>query len=169
MNVTIAMNDTLSSLWAYWRTKRGERSMPARNDIDPIEIPKLLPHILLLESSGGRLRYRLVGSAIVDEFELDPTGKFLDNLLPEERFRVASKSYMKVMELSRPIITRSVFTARRKNSVIVTRLLLPLSDDGKHVNMILAGLWFQHAREYLKAGLAVESTIDASGVETEML
>jgi len=35
--------------YRYWDAKRAGKSMPSRADIDPIEMPALLPHVVLLE------------------------------------------------------------------------------------------------------------------------
>src|SRR5215510_5770444 len=41
--------DTIA-MYEYWREKRGARSMPARSDIDPIDMPpRLLPFINLVD------------------------------------------------------------------------------------------------------------------------
>ena len=60
----IALNEKLSALLDYWRSKCRARAMPARADIDPAEIPRLLPYLMLLDMPKGRLRYRLAGEAI---------------------------------------------------------------------------------------------------------
>ncbi|MBT5498221.1 MAG: PAS domain-containing protein, partial [Alphaproteobacteria bacterium] len=51
-----------------WDRKRANRLMPARADLDPVEMPKLLPHMALIEVRpyGQRLRVRLVGTNIVN-------------------------------------------------------------------------------------------------------
>src|ERR1044072_4742557 len=58
----------LAQAYAYWDSKRRGRRMPARADLDPTEMPRLLPHLALLdiERSPLRFRYRLVGSHIDD-------------------------------------------------------------------------------------------------------
>ena len=59
---------TLSALLRYWEDKRAGRRMPARSDIDPIEMGKrLLPHLMLCEISehGNAIRIRLVGTSLV--------------------------------------------------------------------------------------------------------
>ena len=33
----------------YWLEKKGDRPMPGRRDLDPIEMPGLLPHVILLD------------------------------------------------------------------------------------------------------------------------
>jgi hypothetical protein len=60
----------LVKMFKYWDSKRTTRSMPARRDIDPTEIPQLLPHIRLTEILDGvtRFRCRLVGTAVEEAF-----------------------------------------------------------------------------------------------------
>ena len=66
----------LLALYSYWESKRGDRSMPARADIDPAEIPSLLSIILLMDTStAGEYRYRLVGTEIVRWLGRDTTGQ----------------------------------------------------------------------------------------------
>jgi hypothetical protein len=69
------MDEKLERLLAYWRFKRGARKMPARADIDPAEIPDLLPLISLFEIENGRFRIRLAGHKIVEAYGLEPRGK----------------------------------------------------------------------------------------------
>ena len=52
-------------LYAYWDAKRGARSMPARADLEPAEIPVLLPYLMIVGKDGDQFRYRLVGTAVV--------------------------------------------------------------------------------------------------------
>ncbi|MEQ8332152.1 PAS domain-containing protein [Nisaea sp.] len=60
------LEDRLNDLIAYWRGKRSGDRLPARRDIDPVDIPDLLPHIGLIDviGEGTDFRYRrdLVGS-----------------------------------------------------------------------------------------------------------
>ena len=50
-------------LYRYWDGRRNGRRMPARRDIDPADIPGLLPHVSLIHKPDGQFRFRLVGSA----------------------------------------------------------------------------------------------------------
>ncbi len=52
--------------------------MPRRRDIDPTEIPRLLPNLQITEliDGGARIRYRLTGTAIVNAYGADLTGKY---------------------------------------------------------------------------------------------
>src|SRR6516165_3653107 len=61
-------------LYRYWLFKRGERTMPARGDINPADMPSLLPYMMIIDRADGRFRYRQVGSAIVEAVGYDATG-----------------------------------------------------------------------------------------------
>jgi hypothetical protein len=52
-------------LYTYWLSKRGARVMPARTDIDPADIPQLLPYLTIAEKAGDQFRYRLKGTGVV--------------------------------------------------------------------------------------------------------
>ena len=62
----------------YWRSKCGVERLPSRRDIDPVEIPRLLPHILLSEiwQEPFLVRYRLTGTALVEIYGFDYTGSY---------------------------------------------------------------------------------------------
>src|SRR5512134_751440 len=80
----LAADPILGALYRYWNRRRGRRRMPDRRDIDPLELgPKLLPHVGLMDivDGGARVRYRLLGTAIVERWGSDPTGKFMDEVM----------------------------------------------------------------------------------------
>ena len=60
-------------LYRYWLAKRADRRMPARRDLDPCDIPKLLPYVMIVEKADDRFRWRLVGSAVAREAGRDLT------------------------------------------------------------------------------------------------
>ena len=55
---------------------------PTRADLDPVEMPKLLPHMALVEVDkfDPRLRIRLVGTNIVNICSANSTGQYLDEI-----------------------------------------------------------------------------------------
>src|SRR5271154_2797991 len=68
---------------ANWLRKGAGRRLPGRRDLDPADIPRLLPHVMLVEvPAGGRYRYRLIGTENVREHGIDATGRYLDEVLP---------------------------------------------------------------------------------------
>lgn len=52
-------------LLTYWNAKRGKRPFPARRDIEPADISKHLPHVLIGEiGEDGTWCFRLAGTGI---------------------------------------------------------------------------------------------------------
>lgn len=75
----------LRSFMAYWQSKRRDGRLPLRADIDPIDIPKLLPNVLLIDVIGHPaydFHYRLLGTAIAAVDGVDYTGSLLSEMVP---------------------------------------------------------------------------------------
>src|SRR3546814_18274569 len=55
---------------------------PRRADIDPVEIPRLMPYVLIadIEHAPFRVRFRLVGTKVVEATGFEFTGKYLDEI-----------------------------------------------------------------------------------------
>jgi hypothetical protein len=140
MHPGIANDPILSSLWRYWDMKRAGRRMPLRRDIEPGEIPRLLPHVQLVERVEGQgFRYRLTGSAIAQGYGFDATGKFTQEILTPTRHRVASRHYSIVFDSARPLFARNRYVKGSFMLVMISRIILPLSLDGESVGMLLLG------------------------------
>ncbi len=91
-------------LHAVWERARGARAMPARADIDPAEIgAELLPYVMIadFESDPFRVRFRLVGTRLVQSASRDFTGRCLDEMswpfVP-----AATEVYRKVWQTGQP-------------------------------------------------------------------
>ena len=114
--------------------------MPARADLDPLEMPKgLLPGLCLVDVVADERRYvyRLVGTADVEVRGFDPTGKSViegffgpsvDNVLA---------SYDRVVLSRVPHIDPQHFEATNGRYVTEETIFLPLSDDGETVYIVL--------------------------------
>jgi hypothetical protein len=126
----------------YWRGKcRGHR-LPGRQDIDPLDIPELLPHIAMYdvvrEADRMRFRIRLLGTANVQLMGSDCTGQFLDEQMrPEDAARIVATHRLATDE-RRPHYWRSFLSTPGREHMHFERLLLPLAADGQTVDMVLA-------------------------------
>lgn len=81
LEISQIRSERVQRLHEYWRSKiAAQGSVPLRRDIDPIELPDLLPCLMLLdvERDPLRFRYRLVGTRVVDFSYHDFTGTYLD-------------------------------------------------------------------------------------------
>lgn len=75
--IDVIDDEDLAALHGYWVAKCCGRAMPRRSDIDPSDIPSLLPHVLIAEIHRPlRFRLRLVGTAICRRWGEDPTGRW---------------------------------------------------------------------------------------------
>jgi hypothetical protein len=96
----------LHEIHQYWLGKRGGRVLPPWSDIDPIEIPRLLPNLIVVGVEHGPLRFlfRLVGSLVI-EFRGNVTGPHVDDVpwnTPETRASV-QESYALAVEQRTPV------------------------------------------------------------------
>lgn len=142
------LNDPiLSGAFRYWRRQRGSRAMPPRRAIDPIEIPRLLPNLQLIDVvEGGRFRYRLTGTGLVTAFGKEYTGKHLDELFAGDELAYAVRVYSTVCSERRPVFLRNRYGTTRDVAMVANRLYMPLSDDGVSVNVIFGALTFEWGR-----------------------
>jgi hypothetical protein len=141
MSYNYLADPILGNALAYWRAKRGSRPMPARRDIDPVEIPKLLPHVQLIEiMPDGRSRYRLVGTVLVNAFGRDYTREYAGELFAGARGRSIVEHHRAVCIAGQPVFVRSRYVTQKKADLVANRLYLPLSDNDLDVNMILGVL-----------------------------
>jgi hypothetical protein len=129
----------------YWTRKRGRRKMPRKSDIDPTEIPPLvLPHLQIIEvrEGGTRFRYRLVGSASVEAYGLDYTGRYIDEMASGDRLEFILRVYRTVCDLKAPVFVHNRYQTRFRSEIVANRIYMPLSSDDDVVHFILGALQF---------------------------
>jgi hypothetical protein len=161
----------LGAALAYWRQKRNGRSMPSRRDIDPIEIPKLLPHLQLIDILGSRFRYRLIGTALTEAHGKDYTGRYSDDedFFGGPRARAIGRVYSSIREMRRPVFLRSRYFTTMSFDLNANRLYLPLADDDREVTMILGALTFESGTSNPLAGAWGSARLAPSGSELEVV
>lgn len=161
---------TLRQLYDYWLNRRDGRPVPLRQSIDPVAIPKLLPHLILVErAEGGDLRYRLVGTRIVDAHGVDYTGWLLSRLARGEALTLAHQLYAPVMGEGVPVYSEGPFQWPGGEYRWTRRLHLPLSLDGAGVDMALVGQVFdprppELANAAIRPATAEEIAEDAAAI-----
>ncbi|HUC63738.1 MAG TPA: PAS domain-containing protein [Alphaproteobacteria bacterium] len=155
----------------YWRRIAAGRPMPMRADLDPLHIPQLLPHVMLVDVIGpSRYRYRLIGTECVNGHGMDATGLELDAVLKGEQYRrYVIGLYDRAVEERRAVYSESLLLSLDDTQVErhVKVLFMPLSPDGAAVNMIfvvqilefvdegIRGRHFIDARPYKEIALAL--------------
>lgn len=132
----------LRRFYDYWSSKRVIGRLPARRDIDPIEIPDLLPGITLMEvvhdpERGIRFKVRLFGTEHVRANRRDFTGRFVDEVFDGPEMTNLLPAYMGVVTNAEPHFWKSRIPLSGREHYSYHRLLLPLADDGKTVDMLI--------------------------------
>ncbi len=131
----------LRALKRYWDGKRGSRAMPARADLDPVDMPELLPILVLVDTAETleEFRYRLIGTEACTGFDRDRTGARFADLPRSERFDELYGGYWRSFRERTPQYFHGPL-ASAGDRIEFSRLTLPLSHDGNHVDMILGGI-----------------------------
>lgn len=129
----------LYELWSKLREAHG--GFPPRKVIDPLNIPpKILPSVFLIQIyPDQKFCFRLVGTRAAEG--VDPTGTYLHDALPPGSFRDHMvELYSLALTEEQPVYSIShYFDAERHFDRSLHRVFLPLSEDGKTIDMILAG------------------------------
>lgn len=129
----------LRDFFDYWQTKRGERAMPAREHIDPIDIPRMLPHVFLVDvlTDEDDFRYRLIGDSVRSQTQDNYIGRRLTEIVDREPQRLLLELYRETVRNRAPRSRRLSYTAPGTH---LTRhydvLVAPLSPDGDAVSML---------------------------------
>lgn len=127
-------------LWMlrYWEAKCQGRAMPSRDDIDPSELKRYLPHMTLVDVVADERRYvyRLVGTKEVELRGYNPTGRSVADAYFASSAEGAILNYDTTCQTRAPYYVADPFQAVDRY-VGEEDLFLPLSADGAAVNMIL--------------------------------
>jgi hypothetical protein len=125
-------------LSAYWRDRCGGRPWPLRGDIDPAEIKELLPNIVLSEiEEPHRIRYRLVGTKVVEFNRIDFTGTYLD----DNRWDVTgrySRAYRQLVATGQPHYGLDSWPLAGEMNGSSEIAMFPLSTDGMRIDRCLS-------------------------------
>ncbi len=141
--------EKLRDLYRYWRGKCREGAFPGRADIDPTEIPALLPHVFLIDivDGGHDFRYRLLGTHIIESVGFEFTGQLVSEFMrdPEEELR--AQDYHRLVESREPRHVIGNMAVFGRDDMHYERVLCPLSSDGEAIDMIFGGLFYRLDRK----------------------
>jgi hypothetical protein len=155
-DLIISPNESTSArvrgLYDYWQQARGDRAMPRRADIDPIDIWSLLPYVHMSEwhSEPRDVYFRIAGTEIVATAGKEYRGRWLNEMLsdPDDREQIMSL-YVRVVATRVPIFGRTGGSSSRLGVDFFEWILCPLSEDGKTVTHFLGLEDYVSHRRYL--------------------
>ncbi len=126
-------------LFDYWLRSAGSRRMPARSDLDPVKVPRLLPHLGLIDVGNGieQASFRLAGTRLRDVYGQEITGKKVDEVFCGDCADYWRRIHSRVMETGHPLHGVVRGPAEGRDHILLFWLRLPLSEDGRRVDRIL--------------------------------
>ena len=132
----------LVELFDYWRAKSQTRLAPARQDIDPRDIPRLLPWIWLIDvvDGGADFRFRLGGQKLIEFLGRRVCDNLISSQMQTPFFATVAESLALCVREKKPLLRERARTTYELRNYLETETpLLPLSDNGASVSQILGG------------------------------
>ncbi|WP_321389832.1 PAS domain-containing protein [Emcibacter sp.] len=131
----------MKELFQHWLIIKEEKSMPARRDFQPSDVPHLLPHIVLLdvEYNPRRYRSRLVGTETVKAVGWDTTGHYLDD---RSRMAESIRRHDWLVENKKPYLYSGALNWSEKSFLNYTAMGLPFAENGDQVDIIMYGMFY---------------------------
>lgn len=131
----------IAELFDYWLSiAPAPGLLPGRQHFDPVQLPRLLRWIWLVEFEHQplRFRYRLVGTEHVAALGRDATGQWLDDAHPHFTISSAYQQFVAAAERSEPGYYHGepVYYLRR-DWMTIERLILPLARNGRDTDLLL--------------------------------
>ncbi len=143
----VDQNEVLRRMYEYWLEKSRGRRLPDRTDLDPGEIPAMLPYLSIVEAVGDppRYRYRLIGTNVVEALGFNPTNLFVDDLPDEAAATFLKNLLSEVCVKVQPLYAASAFKSE-EHGMSTERLLLPFSHGGGRTVQIVVVQTFDWAQ-----------------------
>jgi hypothetical protein len=137
----------LHAVREYWRSKLNGRRMPARADLDVLELRSFMGSMFLFDviDRGRDFRFRLIGTKLVERFGRDSTGKTFAEAYERADPITATwlrNIYQRVATEAVPIWSQAPLDQVGRDFVVSTAIHLPLSADGSTVDMIFGASAF---------------------------
>lgn len=136
------VSPVLQRLYQDWRNRLHGREMPARRDFDVLDLDYVLGDLNLIdvEHAPLRFRFRVHGTNAARRIGTDLTGKTVEDYPNPDYRNLVRQRCVTVVETR---LLQRIFRERYPLNCETLRweaLILPLSDDGRIVNMLLVGI-----------------------------
>jgi hypothetical protein len=169
MSELVARSRILGPLYAYWSSKAAAGHLPHRRDIDPVDIPALLPNLhFVYRDEAGDFRFGMTGGAVVSHYGTNVANKPFKEVLKGQRLAAAHRHHALAWDSRRALWARNRYFAEGLPECVVTRLLLPLAGNTGTVDAILVGSTFECTFLYYKE-LGPEWRIERASEELRFL
>lgn len=126
-------------MFAYWASLRRGAGLPARVDLQPSNMKRLLPTVSLIDvvKEPRDYRLRLAGTGLYGVYGREITGKTLGDVYNTAAAEYWRRELDKVVDERRPGVGVHSLAWRGAPHMSILWLRLPLASNGKDVDMIL--------------------------------
>lgn len=126
-------------IYGYWAGLRRGVRLPARADIQPAELKRLLPTVSLIDVRRDPLsfRVRLAGTGLYGVYGREITGRSLTEVYSSAAADYWRQELTAVVEERRPGVGVHSLAWRGAGHLSILWLRLPLASNGRDVDMIL--------------------------------
>jgi len=147
-NPTAVRDQRLLGLFQFWHGKLNGRRMPACTDLDPVDMARRADNLMLVDVPGYILDFRIrwLGAKVAAMFGTPRAGTGIEAMTSEGERRDVLPQYRVVLDTGLPAYYETEIELSRRGVVSQRKLILPLSDDGNHVNAVLACIYHELPR-----------------------
>ena len=152
MNFAAARPDVvraINQVWLlkFWKRQLGTDRIPLWQTVEAENLSRVSADLSFLDVTGSdgdaRFLIRFHGPTIARVYgSPDCRGKYLDEIMRQDRLPAALAPYHQTLECGQPIYTIHDLADRNGRLIHFERLLLPFSRDGENVDRILASFEF---------------------------
>ena len=133
-------------LYFYWRDRHVDGRPPSRADIDPpLDIPRLLPNLILYDRVDNDFRVKLAGSEVVRRGGRDATGRKLTQDMASYDGMITLIEFLgRIFETATPVI----YSVARSDAGAfgAIGILMPLCAADGAVEMVMGGVFYRLTR-----------------------
>jgi len=133
-----------AAFYRYWQSKRRGDLLPARADLDPLEMKEWLAGVVLVNVSPEpgrkppyRLTYRLIGTRATELREQEGTGKSVQDAYFGNSLEEILENYRLVIEERKVVYDADRTVSKSGGRLEAETLLLPLASDGVSIDMVI--------------------------------
>lgn len=119
-------------LFIYWQGRCRSGAIPRRPDIDPMALRHILPNLLMVEFEFEpfRVKFRLVGTKVVEFTGFEFTGMYLDEITQPEAGHSFIDCYETACRSRQPVFRRITWRFDEESTADYDFCVLPLEDNG---------------------------------------
>jgi hypothetical protein len=137
-------SDIVRAIVDYWQGKREGDKLPHRDRLDPVEIPRLLPHIMLKEvrRDPWDFRYRVVGTVVREHSRSNWTGRLMSEIDGQGEGSKVFSVVKWVTEEGKAAIFRPPYVGPHKEFKYCEAAVLPWTNSAGVIDRIMVGVDF---------------------------